>query len=222
MAAAATPPVPMKAYLAHVRAELALALCLRDWPSQTVERHNRPEVEDRASKELLLPPVTVARSERECVLIEPSINSARVSLRIKQADDMERLLVHKLAGFLQQRAEALHVLRRRPVPGYDLSFLITAAHLTALDRERVVDFIVRFMEGAWALPVWGRVWRGVRWLEWCCAGSAASSRASRVLTHLAVAPPAPDTRPRLCGAPLQTWTGRFRRRRSPSVRARAS
>ena len=144
---AAPPPVPMKAYLAEVRAALRLALCLRDWPSTTAERHNRPEVEDRGAKELLLPPVTVARSERECVLIEPSINSARVSLRIKQADDTERLLVRKLAGFLQQRAEALTLLRRRPLPGYDLSFLVTAAHVGALDRDKLADYIVDFIAG---------------------------------------------------------------------------
>jgi hypothetical protein len=117
-----------------------------------VERHNRPEVEDRGCKELLLPPVTIQRTEggREAVLIEPSINSVRVSLRIKQADDLERLLVHKFAAFLQQRAEAFVVLRRRPVPGWDMSFLVTHAHTEALVKARLVDFIVGFMEGAWA------------------------------------------------------------------------
>lgn len=116
-----------------------------------VERHNRPEVEDRGCKELLLPPVTIQRTEggREAVLIEPSINSVRVSLRIKQADDLERLLVHKFAAFLQQRAEAFVVLRRRPVPGWDLSFLVTHAHTEAMVKARLVDFIVGFMEGAW-------------------------------------------------------------------------
>ena len=67
-----------------------------------MERHNKPEVEDRGSKELLLNPLLVCRSEREAVLIEPSINSVRLSLRIKQADDMERCLqitfTNSLAG----------------------------------------------------------------------------------------------------------------------------
>lgn len=143
-----------KPYHAAVRAALSSALCLRNFPSQTVERHNRPEVEDRGSKELLLPAVTIPRSggeggvaaSREAVLIEPSINAVRVSLRIKQADELERLLVRQFAAFLQQRAEAFGVLRRRPVPGWDLSFLITHAHTEAVPTERLVDFVLRFME----------------------------------------------------------------------------
>lgn len=126
--------------------ELLTKGCDPTFPPLQVERHNRPEIEDRSSKELLLPPVTISRSEREGVFIEPSINSTRISLRIKQSDDTERLLVHKFTAFLQQRAEAFVLLRRRPVPGYDLSFLITAAHLEAMDRERIVDFVVGFME----------------------------------------------------------------------------
>ena len=65
-----------------------------------VERHNKPEIEDRNSKELILQPIMLTRSERESALIEPSINSVRVSVRIKQADDLERLLVGKFARFL--------------------------------------------------------------------------------------------------------------------------
>lgn len=177
-----------KPYFTAVRNALNSALCLRNFPSQTVrtlavellgrvpslclatrdnapvslhttlyvqysqvERHNRPEVEDRSSKELLLPTVTIPKAEgsREAVLIEPSINSVRVSLRIKQVDELERLLVHKFTAFLQQRAESFIVLRRRPVAGWDLSFLITHAHLEAMVKDRVVDFILKFMEGAW-------------------------------------------------------------------------
>ena len=54
------------------------------FPSQTVERHNKPEVEVRGNKELLMNPMTVARTENERCLIEPSINSVRVSIKIKQ------------------------------------------------------------------------------------------------------------------------------------------
>jgi hypothetical protein len=103
-------------------------------------------VEDRSSKELLLQPVVISRSDRESVLVEPAINSARVSIRIKQADELERLLAGKFARFLMQRAESFVVLRRAPVPGYDLSFLVTHAHLEGMAKARVVDFIVTFME----------------------------------------------------------------------------
>jgi hypothetical protein len=37
----------LKNYLDCVRVTLDAALCLRDFPSQTVERHNKPEVEAR-------------------------------------------------------------------------------------------------------------------------------------------------------------------------------
>ena len=53
-----------------------------------MERHNKPEVEVKSSKEVLLVPVTISRSDKERVYIEPSINSVRVSIAIKQV--MER------------------------------------------------------------------------------------------------------------------------------------
>ena len=60
-------------------------------------------------------PLTIARNENEKVLIEPSINSVRVSIRIKQADEIEHVLVHKFTRFLTQRAESFFILRRKPV-----------------------------------------------------------------------------------------------------------
>ena len=104
-------------------------------------------MEDRASKELLLPPVTITRSERESVLIEPSINSVRVSVRVKQADETERILARRFGAFLQQRAEHFRVMRRVPMPGYDLSFLITHAHMEGMSKAKLIDFIIGFMEG---------------------------------------------------------------------------
>jgi actin related protein 2/3 complex subunit 4 len=49
------------------------------------------------------------------VLIEPSVNSIRVSIKIKQADEIERILCHKFTRFMMQRAESFVVLRRKPV-----------------------------------------------------------------------------------------------------------
>lgn len=50
------------------------------------------------------------------MLVEPSVNSVRVSIRIKQADEIEHILVHKFTRFLKQRAEAFFILRRKAVP----------------------------------------------------------------------------------------------------------
>jgi actin related protein 2/3 complex subunit 4 len=121
-----------------VKATLTAATCLRNFPSQNVERHNKPEVEVRydyfhlyvwsgikisfslrGSKELILNQVIVSRTENETCLIEPSINSVRVSIKIKQADEIEEILCHKFTRFLMQRAEQFIIMRRKAV---DVSF----------------------------------------------------------------------------------------------------
>ena len=67
-----------------MRSSLTAAMCLENFESQMVERHNKPEVEVRSNKELLLTPLVVSRNEKEKVLIEGSINSVRVSIAVKQ------------------------------------------------------------------------------------------------------------------------------------------
>ena len=89
--------------------------------------------------------VKVSRTEQECVLVESSINSCRISIRVKQADDLEALLARKLFRFLAQRADEFQVLRRVPVEGYDISFLITHVHVEEMLKARLVDFILQFM-----------------------------------------------------------------------------
>ena len=64
---------------------------------------------------MLLAPLTISRNENERVLIEPSVNSIRLSIKIKQADEIERILCHKFTRFMMQRAESFIVLRRKPV-----------------------------------------------------------------------------------------------------------
>lgn len=105
----------LRPYLQCVRSTLTAALTLDNFASQNVERHNKPEVESAASKEVLLTPLVIARNENEKVLIESSVNSVRLSIKIKQADEIERILAHKFTRFLMQRAEAFVVLRRKPV-----------------------------------------------------------------------------------------------------------
>lgn len=137
----------LKPYLTAVRFSLEAALNLSNFSSLEVERHNRPEVEvPNTSAELLLQPMHIARNEHEQVLIEPSVNSVRVSLRVKQADEIEQILVHKFTRFLEQRADAFLILRRVPVHGYTISFLITNRHTETLRTMKLVDFIIEFME----------------------------------------------------------------------------
>ncbi|KAI3618591.1 arp2 3 complex 20 kda subunit [Moniliophthora roreri] len=134
----------LRPYLAAVRSTLTAALTLENFSSQVVERHNKPEVE--IGQEVLLNPLIISRNENERVLIEPSINSIRLSIKIKQADEIERILCHKFTRFMMQRAESFIVLRRKPVPGYDISFLITNTHSETMLKHKIVDFIIQFME----------------------------------------------------------------------------
>lgn len=94
----------------------------------------------------MLNSVVVSRNENERVLIETSINSLRISLKIKQSDEVEKLLAHKFTRFMTQRAENFVVLRRKPLEGYDISFLITNFHIETMLKHKIVDFVIQFME----------------------------------------------------------------------------
>ena len=59
----------LQSYLSVVEATLQAALCLEDFSSQIVGQHNRPEVEVRSSKELILQPMTISRTEKEKILM---------------------------------------------------------------------------------------------------------------------------------------------------------
>ena len=100
----------------------------------------------RGNKELLLNPVIISRTENERCFIESSINSVRVSIKIKQADEIEEILCKKFTSFLMQRAEQFVIMRRKPIKGYDISFLITHTHLENMWKHKLVDFIIEFME----------------------------------------------------------------------------
>ena len=136
----------LRPYLNAVRSTLEAAMCMENFASQVVERHVKPEVEVRSSKELLLAPLCIARNEKEKVLIEGSINSVRVSISVKQADEIEKILCHKFMRFMMLRAENFFVLRRKPIEGYDISFLITNFHTEQMYKKKLVDFVIQFME----------------------------------------------------------------------------
>ena len=59
----------MKPYLLAVKRTLQAAMCLENFSSQKVERHNKPEIEVKESPELLLNPVIISRNEKEKVLV---------------------------------------------------------------------------------------------------------------------------------------------------------
>ena len=129
-----------------VRATLEAALCIQNFASQEVERHNKPEVESATFPELLMNRLVVSRNKGERVLIESSINSIRISLKIKQSDDIETILCKKFTRFLTQRAESFFIMRRKAIEDYDISFLITNFHTEAFLKNKLIDFIIQFMQ----------------------------------------------------------------------------
>eukprot|EP01105_Mastigella_eilhardi_P018523 TRINITY_DN4298_c0_g1_i2.p1 TRINITY_DN4298_c0_g1~~TRINITY_DN4298_c0_g1_i2.p1 ORF type:complete len:187 (-),score=62.76 TRINITY_DN4298_c0_g1_i2:117-629(-) len=136
----------IKPYVNCIRETICAAMCLENFASQIIERHNKPEVETKTSKELLLNPVTIARNKQEKVLIEASVNSVRISVCLKKADDLEIILAKRFMRFLTQRAEHFLILRRKPVQGYDISFLVINQHTETMFKHKLIDFIVLFME----------------------------------------------------------------------------
>ena len=88
-------------------------------------------------------PLTVSRTENERCLIEPSINSVRVSIKIKQADEIEEILCHKFTSFLMQRAEQFIIMRRKAIDRYDISFLITHINLEKMWKHKLIDFVIQ-------------------------------------------------------------------------------
>lgn len=59
--------------------------------------------------------LVVSRNANERVLIESSINSMRVSIKIKQSDEIEAILCKKFARFMTQRAEQFFIMRRKSI-----------------------------------------------------------------------------------------------------------
>jgi actin related protein 2/3 complex subunit 4 len=93
-------------------------------------------------------PFVVARSEEEKCLIEASINSVRISIRIKKAGELEELLSHLFERFISLRADKFGIMRKKPAyPEYDFSFLIIEEHLEKMKKEQIINFILEFMQG---------------------------------------------------------------------------
>lgn len=128
---------------------LASNLCLRDFPCQEVERHSKPEIESGTCPELLLPPVTVqCTASGEKCLIEPSINATRVSFMFnwggESPEGLEETMADSFFRFLGVKADQLPLLRRAPVDGYNVSFLITAALLQRYGMMNIVVSLATF------------------------------------------------------------------------------
>jgi len=73
------------------------------------------------------------------------VNSVRVSIALKIADELEEILANKFCRFMMMRAENFIILRRKPVKGYNISMLICNQHTEAFIKVKLIDFIIHFM-----------------------------------------------------------------------------
>uniref|UniRef100_A0AAY4CBH1 Actin-related protein 2/3 complex subunit 4 n=1 Tax=Denticeps clupeoides TaxID=299321 RepID=A0AAY4CBH1_9TELE len=132
----------LRPYLNAVRATLQAALCLENFSSQVGRAPQQAggggQVSSVSWGTVLSCPVPVTTLG--------SINSVRVSIAVKQADEIEKILCHKFMRFMMMRAENFFILRRKPVDGYDISFLITNFHTEQMYKHKLVDFVIHFME----------------------------------------------------------------------------
>ena len=137
-----------QSYLKGISDSLDAVLNLRSFPSQLVERQIHPEVEFQDNPRLVMAPILIHKSEMECCLIEPSINSVRISIAIKKGLEIEHLLTRMLERFMALRADKFEILRKKPKSeDYDFSFLISADHMQKYTKAELINFVLEFVAG---------------------------------------------------------------------------
>ena len=166
--------VSLQIYQNNLEKVLEAALCLTNFPSQLVEKQAKPEVElydyerdlakrfkekknkggpqveeeDKISTRnyKVNNPVLVVRTENEYCQIESSINSCRISFVFKKPAALDQMIVKKITSFFQKRAETLFIIRKVPIEGFDMTFLITNDHLEKFNKKLLIDWILYFVE----------------------------------------------------------------------------
>ena len=132
----------MNNYLADIKLHLEAVLNLRFFPSQVVERQVHPEIEFQDNPSLINEPVLISRGDQYATLIESSINSVRVSIKIKKGYGIEHLLTRMLERFMALRADKFEIFRKKPIEEYDFSFVIAESHLQVYRKEELINFIL--------------------------------------------------------------------------------
>ncbi|KAL4496399.1 hypothetical protein ABPG72_014629 [Tetrahymena utriculariae] len=139
----------LEGYTNALREVLDVSLSLQDFPSEIVEKHNKPEVElhgyNKTTKNLVLHPIYLARSDKEKCLVEPSVNSCRISFLLKKNDELDILIASRFSQYFMVRADQFQILRRKAVTGYDVSFLITNEHLEKYQKKELIQYIIDFV-----------------------------------------------------------------------------
>eukprot|EP00934_Nitzschia_sp_Nitz4_P004377 Nitzschia sp. Nitz4//scaffold330_size19141//17999//18577//NITZ4_008749-RA/size19141-processed-gene-0.15-mRNA-1//1//CDS//3329548169//4367//frame0 len=92
-------------------------------------------------------------SNNEHCLLETSSNSIRLSFCFKQQHSSEttstaldKTILSRYMHFFQQRADSFHILRRKPVGGYSISFLILHKHMERFGSDQILQTISQFLQ----------------------------------------------------------------------------
>jgi hypothetical protein len=93
------------------------------------------------SKEVIMNPLMISRNENEQVLIETSVNSVRINIKIKQADDLETILCHKFSRFMMMRADNFVILRRKPIDVSTLGNLCNIQNASIKCSNKLIAFM---------------------------------------------------------------------------------
>ena len=96
---------------------------------------------------MLNEPILICKGDQDACLIESSVNSVRVSIKVKKGKDIEVLLTGILGRFMALRADKFEIFRKKPIDGYDFSFLISSSHLLVYRKEEIINFILNFVSG---------------------------------------------------------------------------
>lgn len=79
----------------RLREKISDSLNLVDFPCQHIDGYNKPEIEVQDSKELVLEPLEIRRHDQERVLVERSINSARISIKVGSIKDSRGFVIYR-------------------------------------------------------------------------------------------------------------------------------
>jgi len=63
---------------------------------------------------------------------------------------VEKMIARKFTRFMMRRAEEFSVLRKVPIDGYDISLLITNAHMETHIKSKIIDFVCDFISNIYA------------------------------------------------------------------------
>ncbi|KAH8741402.1 relation to actin related protein 2/3 (Arp2/3) complex subunit 4 [Cryptosporidium ryanae] len=101
---------------------------------------NLNKVFNRDDKVELVKTFYVYRHSREYCFIESCIDSVRISLKFFLKCEFERNLFRQLTIFMKKNSDHLRIVRKKPLDGFDISFLITNKLLNFGFNRSIADY----------------------------------------------------------------------------------